>query len=98
MSEPVQSSSSAANDDLEKIQVSTSASHNAEGSYYQSQLGPKPKRKHFFSSLDPSYANAVNRDAETVEFTAQEDVCPIRSEAVVKSHLMSCLVPSQAED
>ncbi|KAJ7326311.1 MFS general substrate transporter [Mycena albidolilacea] len=46
---------------------------NKEGEYHQSQLGPKASRKHFFSPLDPAYADAVNRDAETVEFTAAEE-------------------------
>ncbi|KAF7342036.1 MFS general substrate transporter [Mycena venus] len=46
---------------------------NKEGEYHQSQLGPKPSRKHFFSPLDPAYADAVNRDAETVQFTEAEE-------------------------
>ncbi|KAF8958103.1 MFS general substrate transporter [Flammula alnicola] len=46
---------------------------NKEGTAYQSELGPKPKRKHFFSSLDPAYADAVHRDAEDVEFTAEDE-------------------------
>ncbi|KAF7292812.1 MFS general substrate transporter [Mycena indigotica] len=46
---------------------------NTEGTYYQSQLGPKAKRAHFFSPLDQAYADACHRDAETVEFTEEEE-------------------------
>ncbi|KAJ6481767.1 MFS general substrate transporter [Mycena sanguinolenta] len=57
--------------DLERV---SDVSHtNKEGEYHQGQLGPKPSRKHFFSPLDPAYADAVNRDAETVEFTDAEE-------------------------
>ncbi|KAJ3829483.1 MFS general substrate transporter [Lentinula raphanica] len=44
-----------------------------EGTARQSELGPKLKRAHFFSPLDPAVAEAVNRDAETVEYTADEE-------------------------
>jgi len=47
---------------------------NKEGTSHQSELGPKAKRKHFFAPLDPAYADAVNKDAEFVEFTADEEV------------------------
>lgn len=48
---------------------------NIEGTYHQSQMSvSKPKRKHFFSPLDPSYADAVHRDAATVEYSAEEEV------------------------
>ncbi|KAF8956872.1 MFS general substrate transporter [Flammula alnicola] len=53
--------------------VDISGHTNKEGTAYQSELGPKPKRKHFFLSLDPAYADAVRRDAEDVEFTAEEE-------------------------
>lgn len=58
-------------DDVEK---SSSEVPNTEGTFYQNQMGPKPKRKHFFSSLDPSYAAAVHRDAASVEYTEDEEV------------------------
>lgn len=51
---------------------------NREGDYHQSQMGPKPTRKHFFSPLDSGYADAVHRDAETVEFTEAEEVRAVR--------------------
>lgn len=47
---------------------------NEEGTYHQAQMSFKPSRKHFFSPLDSSYADAVHRDAETVQFTPQEEV------------------------
>ncbi|KAJ7177895.1 MFS general substrate transporter [Mycena filopes] len=56
------------------IERESDVSHaNKDGEYHQSQLGPKPTRKHFFSPLDPSYADAVNRDAEAVEFTEADE-------------------------
>ncbi|KAJ7859580.1 MFS general substrate transporter [Mycena leptocephala] len=56
------------------VERNSDVSHaNKDGDYHQSQLGPKPSRKHFFSPLDPAYADAVNRDAETVEFTEAEE-------------------------
>ncbi|KAG5636315.1 hypothetical protein H0H81_008429 [Sphagnurus paluster] len=45
----------------------------AQGTFHQSQLGLKAKRKHFFAPTDQSYADAVHRDAETVEFTEEEE-------------------------
>jgi hypothetical protein len=47
---------------------------NKEGTLYQSELGPKAKRKHFFSPLDAACAEAVHKDAEFVEFTPDEEV------------------------
>jgi hypothetical protein len=47
---------------------------NTEGTFHQSQLGPKAKRKHFFSPLDQAYSDAVHKDAETVVFTEKEEV------------------------
>ncbi|KAG7451677.1 MFS general substrate transporter [Guyanagaster necrorhizus] len=48
---------------------------NKEGTAHQNALGPVPKRrlKQFLSPLDSAYAAAVNADAETVEFTPEED-------------------------
>ncbi|KAF9267538.1 MFS general substrate transporter [Marasmius fiardii PR-910] len=46
---------------------------NTEGTAHQDALGPKAKRRHFFSPLDRSFADAVNEDAKTVEFTPEED-------------------------
>lgn len=45
-----------------------------EGTYHQAQFDFKVKRKHFFSPLDASYAEAVHRDAERVQFTPEEEV------------------------
>lgn len=53
---------------------SMSEHSNTEGTQNQAALGPKPRRKHFFSPLDPAYADAVHRDAESVEFSPEEEV------------------------
>jgi hypothetical protein len=58
----------------EEVEKTSSVHSNREGDAHQAALGPKPKRKHFFSPLDPTYADAVHRDAEAVEFTAEEEV------------------------
>lgn len=47
---------------------------NEDGTFHQLQLGPKAKRKHFFSSLDPAFADAVHRDAQSVQFTELDEV------------------------
>ena len=47
---------------------------NKEGTSHQSELGPKAMRNHFFAPLDSAYADAVDKDAEFVEFTADEEV------------------------
>ncbi|TFK31679.1 MFS general substrate transporter [Crucibulum laeve] len=46
---------------------------NEDGTNHQSLLGPKPRRKHFFSPLDPGYADAVHKDAEEVVYTEEEE-------------------------
>ncbi|KAJ7846439.1 hypothetical protein B0H14DRAFT_2772903, partial [Mycena olivaceomarginata] len=46
--------------------------------------------KHFFSPLDPAYADAVNRDAETVEFTEAEERAVKRKIDVVVLPLIVC--------
>ncbi|KXN84013.1 hypothetical protein AN958_00572 [Leucoagaricus sp. SymC.cos] len=46
----------------------------AEGTLRQSAMGDKVhKRKHFFSPLDPTCAEAVHKDAETVQYTPEEE-------------------------
>ncbi|KAL1731534.1 MFS general substrate transporter [Schizophyllum commune] len=54
----------------------------AEGTVHQAALGPKARRGsiwwlgplgHFFAPLDSKYAEAVHRDAETVQFTEEEE-------------------------
>ena len=57
-----------------EVEKSLSEHTNKDGTLHQSELGPKPKRKHFFSPLDPAYADAVHRDAESVEYSAEEEV------------------------
>lgn len=48
----------------------------SEGTFHQAQVAGIAKRKHFFSPPDASLAEAVNRDADNVEFTEEEEVCP----------------------
>ncbi|KAH9848661.1 major facilitator superfamily domain-containing protein [Lenzites betulinus] len=45
----------------------------ADGTFYQSQVTGKAERKHFFSPPDATLADAVNRDADSVEFTEEEE-------------------------
>ncbi|KAJ6454545.1 MFS general substrate transporter [Mycena vitilis] len=61
-----------------------------QGEYHQGQLGPKAARKHFFSPLDPAYADAVNLDAETVEYTEAEERAVKRKIDVVVLPLIVC--------
>ncbi|KAG5350387.1 hypothetical protein C0989_011253 [Termitomyces sp. Mn162] len=46
----------------------------AEGTFYQAQLRLKPTRNHFFAPVDLVHAEAVHRDAETVEYSDEEEV------------------------
>ncbi|KAK7056694.1 hypothetical protein VNI00_002411 [Paramarasmius palmivorus] len=61
-------------EDLEKVgNAPADKGFNTEGTAHQNELGPKPKRRHFFSPLDETYAAAVHEDAKTVEYTPEED-------------------------
>lgn len=46
----------------------------SEGTFFQEQVGRKPKRKHFFSPLDSALAEAVHKDAGQVDYTDAEEV------------------------
>lgn len=46
---------------------------NKQGTFYQSTSGTEIKRKHFFSPLDHSLADAVHKDAADVEYTPEEE-------------------------
>ncbi len=52
------------------------ARSNTEGTFYQSraEADVQIRRRHFFSALSHTLANAVNRDADMVEYTAEEEV------------------------
>ena len=68
--------------DVEKVQVEEREQEkaNAEGTLYQSHLGgEKAIRKHFFSPLDPAFAEAVHKDAEGVQYTEEEEVSARRN-------------------
>ncbi|KAI0672413.1 MFS general substrate transporter [Trametes maxima] len=45
----------------------------AEGTFHQAQVSGQAERKHFFSPPDSALADAVNRDADNVEFTEEEE-------------------------
>ncbi|KAJ3868982.1 MFS general substrate transporter [Lentinula novae-zelandiae] len=69
--------------DVEKLPLNLSEPHTSlphtlsstghSGVTHQGKLGARPKRRHFFSALDPNYAEAVNLDAENVVYTFEED-------------------------
>ncbi|KAI0060014.1 MFS general substrate transporter [Artomyces pyxidatus] len=56
-----------------EIQDEQSTQVNLEGTFHQLQLATKSPRRHFFSSLDPSFAAAVHEDAAAVEYTEVEE-------------------------
>ncbi|KAF9474852.1 MFS general substrate transporter [Pholiota conissans] len=58
---------------IEEVEKTSSEHTNKDGDAHQAALGPKAKRKHFFSPLDPAYADAVHLDAEAVEYTAEQE-------------------------
>ncbi|KAI0366510.1 MFS general substrate transporter [Pilatotrama ljubarskyi] len=45
----------------------------SDGTFHQSQVAGRPERKHFFSPPDAAIADAVNKDADNVEFTEEEE-------------------------
>lgn len=51
---------------------SSTPAANSSGVTHQSELG-QTKRGHFFSPLDLKHAQAVNLDAEEVQYTREED-------------------------
>ncbi|KAI0316875.1 hypothetical protein OF83DRAFT_203551 [Amylostereum chailletii] len=61
-------------DDVEKVAPVREAkeSFNLEGTYYQSQIEPR-RGFAFFAPLPEVYAQAVHKDAETVEYTEAEE-------------------------
>ncbi len=63
--------------DEEKLEDGPSPARDAalsDGTFYQLQVSGKPVRKHFFSPPDGTLAEAVNRDADNVQFTDVEEV------------------------
>ena len=59
---------------MEKVEGNVHINSSNEGTYHQLALGGQAKRTHVFSSLDSGFAEAVHRDAETVEYTSEEEV------------------------
>ncbi|KAI9056451.1 MFS general substrate transporter [Trametes sanguinea] len=45
----------------------------AEGTFHQARVAGQVRRKHFFSPPDAALAEAVNRDADNVEYTEEEE-------------------------
>lgn len=78
LAQEIKKPASVVESDIEKSESSHSSHQkeqgNEDGTLHQSGLGPKPHRRHFFSPLDPTYAEAVNRDAEDVKYTPEEEV------------------------
>ncbi|EKM78465.1 hypothetical protein AGABI1DRAFT_129571 [Agaricus bisporus var. burnettii JB137-S8] len=68
------STKSAISTEIKEVDVSKTARDEqaSDGTLHQSGLGP-PQRRHFFSPLDPTWAEAVHRDAETVQYTPEEE-------------------------
>lgn len=60
-----------------------------EGTLHQKELGPKAQRKHFFSPLDPAWAEAVHRDAELVQYTPEEEVRQFNEEVSGSTNLQT---------
>ncbi|KAK7042317.1 MFS general substrate transporter [Favolaschia claudopus] len=82
--------------DVERGSDASGSQVNKTGDHHQSQLGPKAERKHFFSPLDPAYADAVNRDAETVEYTeAEEKAVKRKIDTVVLPLIVSSYIFNQ---
>ncbi|OJT07696.1 hypothetical protein TRAPUB_1437 [Trametes pubescens] len=61
-------------DKVEEGPVMVQDSALSEGTFHQAQVAGIAERKHFFSPPDASLAEAVNRDADNVEFTEDEEV------------------------
>ncbi|EIW53507.1 MFS general substrate transporter [Trametes versicolor FP-101664 SS1] len=60
-------------DKVEEGPVMVQDSTLSEGTFHQAQVAGIAERKHFFSPPDASLAEAVNRDADNVEFTEEEE-------------------------
>ncbi|TFK31426.1 MFS general substrate transporter [Crucibulum laeve] len=75
MSSPHEPEPKNSSSDIEDVPSFSSNQPNAnqDGTNHQSLLGPKPRRKHFFSPLDPGYADAIHKDAEEVVYTEEEE-------------------------
>ncbi|KAH9912232.1 MFS general substrate transporter [Amylocystis lapponica] len=61
-----------ADPEKDAVVEATTERTNAEGTFYQSQV-PKAKRRNFFAQTDNTRADAVHKDAETVEYTEEEE-------------------------
>ncbi|KAF5348886.1 hypothetical protein D9756_009799 [Leucocoprinus leucothites] len=58
---------------LDEAQIKQRGQEAKDGTLHQNAIGSKVKRKHFFSPLDPAWAEAVHKDAETVQYTPEEE-------------------------
>ncbi|KAL0946223.1 hypothetical protein HGRIS_012482 [Hohenbuehelia grisea] len=86
MSSPAFGSFEAKSADESVSTPDTSETTSADGSFYQAKLGSNPKRKNVFSPLDAAYADAVQRDAELVVYSEEE-------EAVVRQKIDKVVLP-----
>ncbi|RDX40819.1 MFS general substrate transporter [Lentinus brumalis] len=74
--QPSSSSPASVRIDEEKLEDGPSPARDSalsDGTFYQLQVSGKPVRKHFFSPPDGTLAEAVNRDADNVQFTDVEE-------------------------
>jgi hypothetical protein len=59
---------------VDEAQLTRSKQEAENGTLYQNVIGTKAPRKHFFSPLDPTLADAVHQDAETVQYSPEDEV------------------------
>ena len=72
--------------DIEKIvEEKKGETFNAEGTYYQSLVEPRHGFA-FFAPLPKRYAEAVHKDAETVQYTEEEEASMFFSVASWSNH------------
>lgn len=71
--------------------ITTSEHSNTEGTEHQAALGPQPQRKHFFSALNSAYAEAVNLDAEKVEYKPEEEVNILSQHSLCLTNILNLI-------
>ena len=59
---------------MDEDQVKRQAQEAQLGTLHQNAIGHKARKRFFFSPLDPASAEAVHKDAETVQYTPEEEV------------------------
>ena len=59
---------------MDEDQVKRQAQEAQLGTLHQNAIGHRARKRFFFSPLDPASAEAVHKDAETVQYTPEEEV------------------------